>query len=132
MTRPPGGPGGLFASAAPSLPEMRVFDEPEPVAERIEHDDHLDAVADVLDVLDLLRAGSQEVLEPGADVADAPVGVDTSFLSCRPGIRQEPELEAPDGEADIERLIEIGLDGQGLGVTVAALLDVAYMVNCGS
>jgi hypothetical protein len=84
---------------------VRVLDHAERVAERIEHRRRLDAVADVLHGIAQRRAEAREPLDGLADVRDAPVrerAVGTGLA-----VGQEPELEAADLEADVERLVEV-------------------------
>src|SRR5579864_6589294 len=121
------GPGERRAAGPPQGPallaEVRVVDQPEPVAERIEQGHHLDAVAHVLDVGRLLGPRRQEVPARRLDVLDAPVDVHAAIVALRAGVRQQAELEAADREPDVERLIEIWLDAQRLCIPVAALRD---------
>ena len=96
---------------------MRVLDDAEHVAEGVPDGPDLHAAPDVLHRLLRRRAEVEESLVGGVGVGDPPV----RNASLRPprgdrGIRDEPELEAADVEADVEGLVEVGGDAERLGI----------------
>src|SRR5258705_12286903 len=94
--------------------EVRILDDAETIAERILHRADANALADVRYFLDGFRAELDQSIENLARIGDAPVGA--YAVRARLRIRQQAELEASDGKADIERLVEIRLDAHRLDV----------------
>src|SRR6266850_5676478 len=94
--------------------EVRIFDDAEAIAEGILDRADTNALADVRNVLDGLRAERDQPIENFARIRDAPVRA--YAIRARLGIRQEAQLEAADGKADVKRLVEIGLDAERLAV----------------
>src|SRR5215469_14798340 len=107
---------GRAGSAYRGGAEVRILDDAEAVAKRIDDCGHADALADVRDGIERRRS---ELQEPGVrrlDVVDPPQRLRP--VGPRSGIRHEPQLEATHRETDIERLIEVRGDAEQLRVPV--------------
>ena len=91
---------------------MRVLDDPEDITPRVLHRRHDDPAPDFAGLRVLLRAECKDPFVSGRGVLHAPVRDDATG-SCHPlGVGVEPELVAPDVEADVERLVEVGSEAQ--------------------
>src|SRR5260370_4009638 len=105
--------------------KMRVFDDAEDVAERVFDRRHFDAAADFLQRVALRRPELEEPLVCGRGIAYAPVG---AYPARAGGVARhvwvEAQLEAADVEPDVERLVEIRLNAQGLTVPRLRLGEV--------
>src|SRR5689334_19056170 len=106
--------------------ELRVLDQADGVAIRIGHDADADAVAHVLHRVERLGPRLGHALPRRVAVLHAPVDDDAAIagLMQRRLARHQPELVARDVEADVERLVEVGLDAERAGVPALGGGDV--------
>src|SRR5215210_2642225 len=89
--------------------EMGILDDPQDVAERVEHGGDADAAAHVLHALVLPRAQAEEPRQGRVRVGHAPVGRGARGAGLEGGGRRmQPQLEAAHVEADVEGRVEVG------------------------
>src|SRR5215203_815261 len=112
---------------------MRVLDDPQDIAERIEHRRDPDAAAHVLNALVLPRSQAEEPGEGCIRVGHSPVGLDAPgpWLRALAG-RVQSQLEAADAEADVERLVEVGCGLEHGAVPGFRLLQIVDVVDRGT
>jgi len=91
---------------------VRIFDQSEYVAERIENGGDADSFANILNVCALSCAEREQAFQRRSGIGDSPINDDTTRACGRGWIGVETELEAADVETDIKRLIEVGLDAE--------------------
>src|SRR4051812_43914995 len=109
---------------------MRVFDDTDHVAPRIEHVGHANTFSYILNVRSRTCAEFEQARERWLDVLDAPVGSLRRAFGLT--VRRQTELEAADVEADVERLVEIRREPQDLHVPELGRLDVGRVVDRGA
>src|SRR5262249_42600111 len=85
--------------------EMRVLDDAKQVAEGIPHRRHLDATAHIFPGLVDLGSQGGQASQFGSGIWDPPEYLHAGDAGL--AIWDQPQLEAADREADIERLIEV-------------------------
>src|ERR1700730_15224397 len=97
-------------------PEMWVLNQADHVAKGVSDCRHLDVTADRLHGVARLGAAVNQTPVGAVDIRNAPVrnGVVPNLDTA--GIRIESELESPDVEPDVARLIKIGRHAEGGGV----------------
>src|SRR6266576_2276289 len=109
---------------------MGILDESPEVSERIRHRCYLDAFPDVFHGRLELRSGCDEVLDGFVGIGDAPVGDATArsrLYALR--VRIQTELKAADVEANVEWLIEVGLDAERGAVPLLGAFEVANVID---
>src|SRR5690606_29538442 len=85
-------------------------------------------------ILDRLVRGRAELEQPGmgaVGVGDAPVGDARRAARHRPLLRHQAELEAPDVEPDVIRLVEVGRHPGRFGVPRLRSVEVRHPVDRG-
>ena len=102
---------------------MWIFDHAEDITERVKHSGDSYITADILYLAMLCRSEFKKVLQRSLCIFHSPVShhASASGSSLR-SIRVKPQLVTADVKADIERLIEIGLDAERLAVPTLGLL----------
>ena len=85
--------------------EMRVVDQPDLVAERVQQLYRADAVAHIRQAVVHGGAQRDQAVDFLLDAVHAPVG--DAALGAGLAVRQQAQLEAADSETDIKRLVEI-------------------------
>ncbi|MCK7508591.1 MAG: hypothetical protein MZV70_34050 [Desulfobacterales bacterium] len=85
--------------------ELRILDEPEPVAEGILHGANPDAAADILHGLQRYRPAGEQSLQRCIGIGDAPQRLRPVGTRCPIG--HQPQFESPHFEADVKRLVEV-------------------------
>src|SRR2546422_11453017 len=108
---------------------MGILDQSHEVPERIRHRRHLDAFADVFHGRLERRAGADKVLDSLVRIGYSPVG----DSAARPRlyafrVRIQAELEAANVEANIEWLIEVGLDAERGAVPLPGAIEIGNVI----
>ena len=119
-----------MVSRDPGPVEMRVFNQPQQVTERIGQLGHEDAFAHFLDVGVNARSQRNNALHFLGNVVHAPIGLDA--VLDRFAIRYQAQFETADFKADVEGLVEVGFGLENFAVPGFAGFQVGGRVNRGA
>ena len=94
---------------------MRILDDAENVAERVEHGGNFNTVANILNTRTLRRPQSKQPRQRGLSIGDTPLNGDSARTArSGGGVRVEAQLVATNAEANVERLVKVGRDAENL------------------
>src|SRR5205823_2088992 len=113
--------------------EVGILNQAHQVAKRIGDRCHTNVATDVLHGRLETRAGASELPDRGVDVWYAPVGHRSTRARTYPRrVRIQPQLVAANVEADVERLVEVGLNAEDRAVPRRGAFQVGYMIDDGT
>src|SRR5918997_1473229 len=112
--------------------EVRVLDNAEHVAVRVEDGRHPDVVADVLNAAVLCRPEFEEPTDRRVRTITAPVSDHAGAGSRDIGlVRLQPELESSNVKTDVERLVEVRPDTEHQAVPFLRPVEIPHVIDSG-
>jgi hypothetical protein len=112
--------------------EMRVLDDAEEIAKRVLDRSNENVSSDILDIRDPCGSDGQQMCEGLPDIVHTPIrnqGVSRGHL---PRTRIEPQFKSTDIEADVKRLVKVGLDAERFCVPGFGFGEIPDAIDDGS
>jgi hypothetical protein len=112
--------------------EVRVLDDVEHIAVRVEDGRHPDAVAAGLNAVVLCCSEFKEPTKGHVRIVHTPVRHHAGAGAWGTAlVRLQPELEFADVETDIKRLVEIRPDAEHHAVPFLRLVEITHVIDSG-